>query len=101
MRVDPGQVQLACDEKQNGSHGFESRVAAGLGGLEQAGDGSRNPLVCRVCAWAMMPSKCLRIMRAISLIGSAFERITLVHHCLSSHEIDPVLRQPGRSVGTV
>src|SRR5919108_416125 len=44
---------------------------------------SRKPLVWRVCAQAMMPSRWLRIRWATSFIGSTLERSTLVHHCRS------------------
>ena len=38
MRVDPGEVEFSCDKEENGPHGCEARVAAGLafGGLEEA-----------------------------------------------------------------
>src|SRR3954465_5585166 len=45
---------------------------------------SMKPLVWRVWAQAMMPSKCLRIMAATSFMGSTLDRMTLLHP-LSEH----------------
>src|SRR5471030_751055 len=41
MRVEGGEVEFACDEKQDRSHGFEASVSAclALGGLKQSVDG--------------------------------------------------------------
>lgn len=45
---------------------------------------SRKPLVWRVSTQASTRSKCLRTILATSFIGSTFERMTLVHHCVRS-----------------
>src|SRR6516225_7569831 len=41
MWIEGREVELACDQKQHGSHGFEARVSArlALGSLKQAVDG--------------------------------------------------------------
>ena len=41
MRVECEEVEFACDEKQDRSHGFEASVSAclALGGLKQSVDG--------------------------------------------------------------
>ena len=53
-----------------------------LDSLEQAVDGLEEPIGLARLIQARMPSKCRRINCATSFIGSTFERITLVHHCL-------------------
>jgi len=59
MRIEGREVELAGDEEQHGSHGFEASVSArlALGRLKQAVDGFNEALVWRVWAHATMPSK--------------------------------------------
>ncbi len=83
MRVDCREVECANDKKQHRSHGCEARVATSLalGGLKRAVNDFDKAVGLRVWVHAKMPSKCRRINRATSFIGSTFGHVTLVNHC--------------------
>ncbi len=88
MRVECGEVEFACDEKQDRSHGFEASVSArlALGGLKQSVDGFDEAVGLAALGPGDDAVEVSANQSHQSFIGSTFERMTLVHHCCNISE---------------